>query len=175
MVSTSTFLCRIIQVNLHASQRLALSANYIGWNWCQPLCEALFVNLMFWYIIYDLKWWAKLDIRGNFKWSFIRYHICVWSAHLLLDLEDALNLNWAIVGQCGKPNCTPGTHTLFWAKHLNRFGQNIYLSVFYLKQYWQEPPSWDWRRRRWWCCTRSLLSSQDLHWPYQTSSQSSLP
>ena len=37
---------------------------------------------------------------------------------IFLDLEDAFDLNGAIVGQRGKPNGTPGAHTLLWPKHL---------------------------------------------------------
>ena len=37
---------------------------------------------------------------------------------ICLDLEDALDLDGAVVGQRGKSNCTPGAHTLLGAKHL---------------------------------------------------------
>ena len=88
---------------------------------------------------------------------------------IFLDLEDALDLNGAIVGQRGKPNCTPGPNTLLWTKHL----KIVFPQIFYQSQC--KPPSWGWRTRWWWWCTRSPLSSRGLRSPYQMSSQSSPP
>ena len=55
---------------------------------------------------------------GSYTSSFFFHVREKHSKNLFLDLEDALNLNRAIVRQGGEPHCTPSTHPLLGTKHL---------------------------------------------------------
>ena len=90
---------------------------------------------------------------------------------ILLDLEDTLHLNRAIVRQGGKPDCTPSTHPLLGTEHLEEMFSDFFEYFFVCLK----PPSWGWRSRWWWWCTPSPLSSQGLRSPSQMSWQSSPP
>ena len=106
---------------------------------CQPDCIKLMSTAMWsfdlwtWFEVFYISVWSThllLDRKTHSaqlgkRICGLNYKLISTSSNratgqLLFDLEDALHLNWAIVGQCGKPNCAPGTHTFFWAKHLKK-------------------------------------------------------
>ena len=58
---------------------------------------------------------------GPYFYLYLYLYLYIFvESDILLDLEDTLNLNRAIVRQGGKPDCTPSAHTLLGAKNLKK-------------------------------------------------------
>ena len=135
MVSTSTFLCRIIQVNLHASQRWVptiLDEIYV--NRCVKLCSQ--IDVLIWLEVVSKTYTWKLQMK-LYSISYLRLigTSTSWSGRRTQPQPGNCGAMWQAQLHSWHPHPFLGqTPKDIWLKY-------IYLSDFYLRWYCQEPPS----------------------------------